>query len=378
MRILLVTHFYPAHGGGVERVAAQLAQRMATQGHEIVWCASDADEPPAMPGVQAVPMRSFHAVERLSGFPYPVWSPGALLRLARCLRQADAVHVHDNLYFGSLAAAWLARREGKPWVVTQHIGQKPMPWGLRQLLALGYRIGTRVVLRGARGVACISPAVRRYFFEDAGQRAPLHYVPNGVDTQLFRPRPRAQSRAAALTALGFDPLQPLLLFVGRFVPVKRLALVRQMALLRPQWQWCVIGHGPDRPLVEGLPNVRVLGAQTQDALTHFYAAADLLVLPSASEGFPLVVQEAMACGLPACITAHVAAGAEMPAALWLELPEPAVDIAHAGAQAIERWWREPAEAREAQRSSCAGFAAASWSWDAAVAAHLNWLAAPPR
>ncbi len=92
MRLLLVTHFFPSHGGGIERVAAQLAQRLAAAGHAIVWCASDTDPPPEWPGIEARPMRSFNLVERLSGFPYPLWSPAAWRTLAREVRASDAVH----------------------------------------------------------------------------------------------------------------------------------------------------------------------------------------------------------------------------------------------------------------------------------------------
>jgi len=53
LRITLVTHYYPAHRGGVERVAGQLAERLARAGvAKIDWHASDCDaSPPAAPGL---------------------------------------------------------------------------------------------------------------------------------------------------------------------------------------------------------------------------------------------------------------------------------------------------------------------------------------
>ena len=371
MRIVLVTHFYPGHGGGVEKVAAQLAARMAVAGHELVWCASDVDEPPLLRGVRCEPMRSFNGIERVSGFPYPLWAPDSLARLARRVREADAVHVHDCIYVGSLAAAWLARRHGKRLVVTQHIGPKPLPLPLRPVLGLAYRVGAKLVLQRADGVAFISVAGQRYFETLTGPRPHYRHVANGVDLDVFQPD--AADRAAARTALGFDPFRPLMLFVGRFVALKRLALLREMAAARPEWQWCVIGHGPDQPQAWGLPQVLVLPPMAQPALAAYYRAADLLVLPSQGEGFPLVVQEAMACGLPACITAEVAAGAAMPPELWLELPEVAGETARRGVDVIDNWLARPEPERLRQRDACTRFAASTWCWDAAVTAHLRWM-----
>jgi phosphatidyl-myo-inositol dimannoside synthase len=371
MKIVLVTHFYPAHGGGVENVAAQLAMRMAAAGAEVTWCASDTDAAPAIAGVRCEPMATFNGVERISGFPYPLWGPRSLMRLARYVQSADAVHVHDCIYAGSLVAAWLARRHRKRLAVTQHIGLVPLPRLLRPVLACANRIGAATVLRRADGVGFISPAVQQYFEALAGRSPRFHYVANGVDAAIFQPVPgdAAERRAA----LGFDGARPLLLFVGRFVAKKRLPLVREMAALRPDWQWCVIGHGPEQPQTWGLANVRVLPPMGQRELAAYYRAADLLVLPSEGEGFPLVVQEAMACGLPGCITAEVAAGARMPRELWLELPDAPAATARDRVAALEHWLTRPRPERAARGRACAEYAAQAWQWDEAARAHLAWM-----
>src|SRR6202008_680383 len=57
------------------------------------------------------------------------------------------------------------------------------------------------------------------------------------------------------------------------------------------------GSGPLDPSVWGLPNVRVYSALSGSTLVPLYRASDVLLLPSVGEGFPLVVQEALACGL---------------------------------------------------------------------------------
>jgi glycosyltransferase involved in cell wall biosynthesis len=56
--------------------------------------------------------------------------------------------------------------------------------------------------------------------------------------------------------------------------------------------------GPGMPERLAGPNIHVLGPQPQDRLAELYRAADVLLLPSRGEGFPLAAQEAMASGLP--------------------------------------------------------------------------------
>jgi len=374
MRVVLVTHFYPAHGGGIEQVAAQLAKGLAAAGHQLVWCASDGDALPCIPGVEARPMRSFDATERLSGTPYPLWSPAALRLLAQEVRDADAVHVHDAIYAGSLAAAWLARRHRKRLVVTQHIATVPLPAVLRPMLALANRVAAATVLAPADAVAYISPQVQAYFERLVPNKPSSAYVPNGVDTQVFTPsiEPRAILRAR----LGFDAERPLLLFVGRFVPKKRLPLIRAVAQIHPRWQWCLVGRGPENPASWALPNVRLTGALGAERLADLYRAADLLVLPSVGEGFPLVVQEAMACGLPACIRPEVAAGAALPAPLWMGLPpdglEPPAET-RAASKALDDALNMPARTMTALREAVTAHANKHWRWEASTAWHEQQL-----
>ncbi|HYL26140.1 MAG TPA: glycosyltransferase family 4 protein, partial [Burkholderiales bacterium] len=309
-RVALVTHYYPAHRGGVERVAGQLAERLAADGvAEIEWHASDCDAAPApAPGLKSAPAPSWNGIERMLGLPYPLWSVAALRRLAGACRGADVVHLHDCLYFANLIAFIAARRAGKPVLVTQHIGHVPYRNPLlRGLHGAANRLLGRWVLGGADQVVFESATVQDYFSRFVSFRRPPVLIENGVDTARFRPA-TADERRSLRGRLALPADRPVLLFLGRFVEKKGLPILRALAERFPRLHWVLAGWGPIDPASWQLANVGVVRSPGTEDLRALYASADLLVLPSVGEGVPLSVQEAMACGTPALIGEETAAG----------------------------------------------------------------------
>ncbi len=127
----------------------------------------------------------------------------------------------------------------------------------------------------------------------------------GVDPALFHPG----DRNAARERLGIPLGGPVLLWVGRMVPVKGLnILLQSCGELRDagvEFQVYLLGDGPLRPAIEaeaaalGLKScVEFAGPQPQESLPDWYRACDLVVLPSLSEGIPNVLRECQACGRP--------------------------------------------------------------------------------
>jgi glycosyltransferase involved in cell wall biosynthesis len=358
MRILLVTHYYPEHRGGVEIVAGALARRLAGHGDiRVTWLASGTPPAENVPGVRRVPVRAWNVTEDWLGFPYPLWSPRALADLSRHIRDADLVHLHDCLYAGNVAGYLWARHHHKPIVVTQHIG--PVPYSnplLRAALGAANQTLGRLVLGGCDQAVFVSPRVQRYFEDFVRFRRPPVHLANGVDTAVFFPVD-PQARRALRARLGIGPGDVVRLFVGRFVEKKGLPFLRRLASERPRDHWVFVGWGPDDPSAWNLPNVRVAGALPQPSIADHYRAADVLVLPSVGEGFPLVVQEAMACGLPAMVSAETLDGAPDARAAITGVP---LDD-RAWAEAIARFDAEPDPI--SRRDRVATFAR-RWDWDA--------------
>jgi glycosyltransferase involved in cell wall biosynthesis len=306
MRVLLVTPYYPEHGGGVEMMASELARRLADRGVHVCWAASGPCTGSNTAGITRLPMRTWNFTERLWGIPYPLWSPASLVRLVAAARRCDLVHLHDCLYLGNLVAFLSAQCLRKPVVVTQHVGWVPYrSWLPRLLLRCANRLLGTVVLGGCRRCVFIGEQVEAYFNHFVRYQHPPAFIPTGVDHARFHPV-TTEEQARLRARLGLPTDRPVALFVGRFVEKKGLEHVQRLAARVPACEWVLIGWGPEDPGRWGLSNVRCMGKAAQHELIPYYQAADLLVLPSVGEGMPLVIQEAMACGTPVLISRQTA------------------------------------------------------------------------
>lgn len=137
-------------------------------------------------------------------------------------------------------------------------------------------------------------------------------VPCGVNLDLFRPLDKATSRQQ----LGFSQDESIVLFVGRFAPLKGIdRLMAAVAYLKDYQKLRLVivgGDGLSTPESQNLQRLsRELGIQDsvtfvgrveQDNLPPYYSAADALVVPSHYESFGLVALEALASGTPVVAT----------------------------------------------------------------------------
>ncbi len=302
LRVLIVTHYYSGKGGGIELVAHALARQFAAM-CDVQWAATDSGH--GLPtDVPILPLAGTNVVEHIVGVPFPILSPLSVVRLRAAVRWADVIHIHDALYTTSQAAFLLAKFYRKPIIVTQHIGDVPYrSWLLTLTVRIMNRVVSSALLRNASEAVFISDIVRHQFQKKLRLRV-ARSIYNGVDQNVFCPQP-ATRRFATRENFGLHRGHNVALFVGRFVEKKGLHKLHALARETPETRWVFIGRGPIDPRRWNAPNVRVCDQMQPSQLADWYNAADLLVLPSVGEGFPLVVQEAIACGLPCLVSEEI-------------------------------------------------------------------------
>ena len=315
MNILTISHFYEAHGGGIERVAGHLCREFAHLGATPRWAASASDALPS-DNLKTTALRCVDPLEKLTGLPMPLPGPGAICALRDAVRHSDAVVIHDALYITSIIGMIMAKLHGKPIVLIQHIAAIPFRSpALRLLMQLANQVVTRPMLWAADVRIFISDTVRHDLLGTPA-RYPYKLLFNGVDSTLFYPPASEEAGRYPPAHYHLPPCARRILFVGRYVEKKGLSILRALAAARPECQFLLVGSGPLRPAEWGLGNVYDLGFQTPTALAELYRSVDLLLLPTVGEGYPLVIQEAMACGLPV-ICGAPAHRADPKAATWL-------------------------------------------------------------
>lgn len=205
--------------------------------------------------------------------------------MARALHsaQADAIHIATEGPLGLAARRWCLRHR-RPFTSAYHT-RFPEYLNLRLRVP---RALTYAWLRRFHGAA------ERTMVATPSQRAALtaHGFRNlvawgrGVDTTVFRPRPK--------TAL--DLPRPVAVYLGRVAVEKN---IEDFLRLDTAGSKVVIGDGPARArLAARYPRVRFTGYLHGETLAATLAGADVFVFPSRTDTFGLVLLEAMACGLP--------------------------------------------------------------------------------
>lgn len=292
MRIALICETFLPDVNGVTTTLCRLLEYLQYQGHDVLLFAPHG-APSSYAGAEVVP---------LNGMPLPLYpevkltppQPGLTARLQRF--QPDLVHLVGPVVLGAIVPG-IVRRLGLPLIASYHtdFGAYSQHYGFGFL-----KHGVNAWLRWIHNRCRINLCPSRFtmnVLRAAGFRR-LRIWGRGVDIERFHPRYRSEAWRAAV---GVQPGERVVLYVGRVAAEKRVDLLPEAIRGLPNTRLVIVGDGPFRSELQrrcaGLP-VHFTGYLKGDDLATAYASADVFVFTSDTDTFGQVVQEAMASALP--------------------------------------------------------------------------------
>jgi glycosyltransferase involved in cell wall biosynthesis len=224
------------------------------------------------------------------------------------VRDAEVVHAHTPFGIG-VGGLRLARDEDRPFVTSYHT-----PTSEYADYLVPYSPAAKYVERASQAYerwffdqsdAVLAPSddTRDHVVEEVGVDAPVHVVPNGVDTERFRPVETAAFRQTHdLGDPDDESATPIVGYTGRHGFEKCLS---ELVAAADGMDVTVVfgGDGPARESLEKQAasvdaDVRFLGFLDREEMPAFYSSLDAFAFPSPVETQGLVALEANACGTP--------------------------------------------------------------------------------
>jgi glycosyltransferase involved in cell wall biosynthesis len=267
-RILIVSDAWLPQVNGVVRTLATIADELRDMGHVVEVIGPD----------------------RFRTIPCPTYPEIALAllpgrRLVRLIEDfdPDALHIATEGPLGQAARNW-ARRTGFSFTTAFHTRFAEYIRARTGLPVRPVYAWMRRFHRAGRGVMVATPSLAR----ELSTRGFHNILPwsRGVDLELFRPEAREP----------WGLPKPVFLYVGRVAVEKSINAFLDLDLPGSK---VVVGEGPQLPaLRRAYPDVAFPGPLHGPALARAYAGADVLVFPSRTDTFGLVLLESLACGTP--------------------------------------------------------------------------------
>ncbi len=332
MRLLIINYEYPPVGGGAANASWFLARTLVGQGHRVCVLTSAFGKHRGRKvedgvRVHRIPARR-KSIDRSTIGQMMCFAASGLVFAPAIVRAEGVERVIAFFTLPSgLVADWLRVRRGLPYLVSLRGGDVPglvpdiesihrrVRWLRRRILGRA-----RAIVANSQGLADLSTRADPF---------PVAVIPNGVDSEMFRP-PATDSSAAPADRLR-------ILFAGRLHKEKNPGLLlEELARLRREgvtaFRLDVVGDGPLAAAMREQARRLDLddcvvwhGWIDKRELVERYQDADCFVNPSLYESMPNAVLEAMACGLPVVasrVGGNAAIVAEGETGLLFALEEP--------------------------------------------------------
>jgi glycosyltransferase involved in cell wall biosynthesis len=324
LRILLITNtFPPRRFGGITGVTYTVATKLAQRGHHVTVYTTDAGNSKYArlktgpeTTIDGLRVRYFRNISNLFAFEYRAFTPiGCFWALKSEINSFDIVHIHDYRSLFNIVGWYFARTRGIPYVLQAH---GSLPKVLEQqkspLFFIKYISDTLInerIIRDASKTIALTQS-EALACENAGaDKRNIEVIPNGLDLSQYDKLP---ARGKFRERHGIESRERIILFLARINKIKGLELLLDAfcGLEKELDDVRLIIAGPDDGYLGQLKeDIRRLGISDKVLLTgplykkaklEAYVDADVYVLPSSYDTFPLTLIEACACGAPAIVT----------------------------------------------------------------------------
>jgi glycosyltransferase involved in cell wall biosynthesis len=310
MKILIVSHYFLPHVGGIEIVADSQAKELVKKGHNITILATDSSTSNTISNsINVVKVKAYNFLEKIFGIPFPIPTLHSIFSFKKLVQQNDIICIHGHVYFTSLIASFFARKYQKPVVLIQHNSYiKYDKWIFRTLEHIADQLIGKYTLNNAKNIVSVSNETKKYIESIIGKNPKIITIYNGIDQKKYASN---LSKENSKSELGSNN-KFLCLCVRRITfknGVDTILKVAEKTKENDHIQYIIAGTGADFEKVKNiisekkLTNIQLLGFVPDNLLTIYFQASDLFILPSKTgEGLPMVVLEAFASGLPVIAT----------------------------------------------------------------------------
>ena len=266
-RIAVITDAWHPQTNGVVRTLNTTRSMLLSQGHQ----------------VQVIEPGMCHS------FPCPTypeirlaWRPKKLVNTQLEIFKPQAVHIATEGPLGMAARSWCLTR-GLPYTTSYHT-QFPEYLRARLPVPLSFSYTWLRHFHGKAARTMVATPSMQTQLESHGFQHLVRWS-RGVDVQLFRPR----------NEVALDLPRPIAVYLGRVAVEKNIEEFLKLDLPGTK---LVIGDGPARVALQSkYPDVKFVGYKFGEELAAHMAACDVMVFPSRTDTFGLVLLEAMACGV---------------------------------------------------------------------------------
>lgn len=320
MNVLIVTpYYYPAlYYGGPVRVVYECTRRLVKLGHDVTVYTTDVLDSNTrhdkeMDVVEGVRVRYFRNISNNLACRSHAFLPiGFYSALRNGCSEFDVIHIHEYYTFLTVSAARFARKHNVPFLLSAHGSLPVIEERGRQGRKIVFNwLFSNMILRNISGAIALNEEEKKNYKHLGVPDEKIDIIPNGIDTEEFCCLPEPSEFRNRYNVKRDEKI---ILFVGRIHEIKGLDILINAfnGILQSIRGIKLVLAGPDDGYMQTLKGMALGNDIFSDVIftgllsgkekLAAYSAADIFVLPSRSEGFPVTVLEACASGLPVILT----------------------------------------------------------------------------